>query len=53
MYTDREVARKLRVHRITVWKWAKDGRLLPKPRKFGPATSRFHGADLNEKLFGE
>lgn len=51
LYTANEVAAKLKVHHITVWKWVRSGR-LSKPVKIGPATSRFLGADLNNKLFG-
>jgi predicted DNA-binding transcriptional regulator AlpA len=51
LYTAKEVAAKLKVHLITVWKWVRSGR-LSKPVKIGPATSRFPGADLNNKLFG-
>jgi predicted DNA-binding transcriptional regulator AlpA len=51
LYTANEVAAKLKVHLITVWKWAGSGRLC-KPVKIGPATSRFPGVDLNDKLFG-
>lgn len=35
------------VHKITVWRWAKDG-IIPPPTKLGPNTSRWHGKAIRE-----
>lgn len=52
LYSAKEIAQKIggRTHVVTVWRWAKKGR-LPKPRKIGPNTSRWSGKTLNQKLF--
>ena len=44
--TDREVAARYGVSRITVWRWAKAGR-LPDPHKIGPNTARWNAAELD------
>jgi predicted DNA-binding transcriptional regulator AlpA len=52
LYSAKEIAQKIggRTHVVTVWRWAKKGR-LGKPRKIGPNTTRFTGRALNEHLF--
>lgn len=42
--TDKEIAQALGISRMTVWRWAKAGR-LPQPRKLGANTTRW---DSNE-----
>ena len=41
-----DLARRYRIHKITVWKWAARGR-LPKPMKLSPGTTRWR-SDLIE-----
>ena len=38
--TDKELAKALGVGRMTVWRWAKAGR-IPQPRKIGAHTTRW------------
>jgi hypothetical protein len=51
LYSAEEVRKKIggRTHIITIFNWAKTG-VLPPLRKVGPNTSRFLGAELNERL---
>lgn len=49
--TDVELSRELRVHRCTIWAWARDGR-SPKPVKIGPNTTRWHRATVMHALLG-
>jgi predicted DNA-binding transcriptional regulator AlpA len=51
-YSPQQVADALSIHRITVWKLIRAGR-LPKTVKVGPFTSRLLGSELNECLFGD
>lgn len=41
----KEIAKRYAVSRATIWRWVSDGH-LPKPHKLGPATTRWHLADL-------
>jgi len=41
--TDVELSKELRVHRCTIWAWAREGR-IPKPVKIGPNTTRWNRA---------
>ena len=45
--TDREVAARYSVSRITVWRWSRTGH-LPAPYKIGPNTSRWSAEELVE-----
>jgi hypothetical protein len=42
-YDSKYVAKRWRVHPVTVWKWVAKGILAP-PKKLGPNTSRWLGA---------
>lgn len=42
---DREVAQRYSVSRITVWRWAREGR-IPKPHKISTNTTRWHIDDI-------
>ena len=45
--TDRDLAARYGVSRITPWRWAKDEkRGFPKPRKLGANTSRWSAAEV-------
>ena len=46
-YTAKDLARRWRIHPITVWKWSAAGK-IPKPAKLGPNTSRWRGRDILE-----
>lgn len=50
--TDLELSRELRVHRCTIWAWARDGR-IPKPVKIGPHTTRWQRAAVMRALLGD
>lgn len=43
--TDEEVARRFRVTRQTIWRWAGEGR-LPSPLRLSPGTSRWRLAEI-------
>jgi len=43
--TDRDLAVRYNVHRITIWRWSREGR-LPKPRKLTTQTSRWSAAEI-------
>ena len=43
--TDEDVARRFRVARQTIWRWAGEGR-LPAPLKLSPGTSRWRLAEI-------
>lgn len=51
--TDREVAERYGVSRVTVWRWRRNDRNFPAPISFSPGCVRFKLADLeaweNEK----
>lgn len=42
---DKQVAIRLHVSRVTVWRWAASGR-LPPPVRLGPHTTRWRLADI-------
>ncbi len=50
--SDRAVAKRYQVDRATIWRWANDPRYaylkFPKPRKFGPNTTRWDDDDLDQ-----
>ena len=52
LYSAKEIRDKIggKTHVVTVWRWAKQGR-LGTPRKIGPNTTRFCGRELNQTLF--
>lgn len=43
--TDKDLAEHYGVHRITIWKWARELR-LPAPHKIGPSTTRWLASDI-------
>lgn len=43
--SDRDLALRYAVSRITIWRWAREGH-LPSPRKLGANTTRWHAADI-------
>lgn len=45
----RTVAALLDVSEVTVWRWAKSGK-LPAPRRFGEGTTRFNVGELREAI---
>jgi len=47
--TDKYLAEYFQVSRITIWAWAKNGR-LPRPKKLGPNTTRW---DFNKIVQAE
>ena len=47
--TDRDVAQALGISRMTVWRWAKAGR-LPQPRKIGERTTRWDSKEVMEAI---
>lgn len=50
--TDVELSTELRVHRCTIWAWARAGR-IPKPVKIGPNTTRWNRAAVMQALLGD
>lgn len=46
--TDREVAKRYSISRISVWRWARLG-ILPQPHKIGPNTTRWKSSDLDAR----
>lgn len=47
--TDKEVARALGISRMTVWRWAKSGR-IPKPRKIGENSTRWDSREVQAAI---
>ena len=47
--TDRDVAQALGISRMTVWRWAKAGR-IPQPRKIGAHTTRWDSKEVMEAI---
>ena len=45
--SDRDLAQRYAVSRITVWRWARGG-VIPKPKKLGPNTSRWSAAEIEQ-----
>lgn len=44
--TDREVAQRYAVARVTVWRWSQAG-TIPRPKKIGPNSVRWNAAELD------
>ena len=44
-YDDVQLARRWGTHRMTPWRWAREGRIA-KPVRIGPGTSRWKGAHI-------
>jgi len=44
--SDLQLAQRYGVSRVTIWRWAKEGR-IPSPRKIGPNTTRWSRAELD------
>lgn len=44
-YRARDLARRWRVHEVTVWKWSAAGK-IPKPKRIGPNTVRWQGRTI-------
>lgn len=44
--SDRDLALRYSVSRITVWRWAREGR-IPQPCRLGPNTTRWNRAELD------
>ena len=47
--TDKEIAQALGISRMTVWRWAKAGR-LPQPRKLGAHTTRWDSKEVQAAI---
>ena len=43
--SDRDLANKYGVHRVTPWKWVQAGR-FPQPVKLGPGCTRWRASDV-------
>ena len=50
--TDVELSKEFRVHRCTIWAWAREGR-IPKPVKIGPNTTRWDRAAVIHALLSD
>ncbi|MFN2330221.1 MAG: helix-turn-helix transcriptional regulator [Chromatocurvus sp.] len=50
--TDVELSKELRVHRCTIWAWARDGR-IPKPVKIGLNRTRWNRAAVINALLND
>lgn len=50
--SDKTLAAELDVHRTTIWRWAREGK-IPKPKKIGPNTQRFNRSKALQALLGE
>jgi predicted DNA-binding transcriptional regulator AlpA len=46
--TDRDLAIRYGISRVTVWRWARTGR-IPQPHRLGPNTSRWSAAEIAER----
>jgi len=44
--TDNQVAKRYGITRGSVWRWAKENPLFPKPVKFSPGCVRWEAAEL-------
>lgn len=49
LYSAQQIADKVGIHRVTPWRWVKQGRLC-KPRKISANTTRWLGRELNSYL---
>lgn len=45
--SDREVAARYGISRVSVWRWARNN-FLPAPKKIGPATTRWNILELEK-----
>lgn len=45
--TDNDLAERYKVSRVTVWRWARQGR-LPAPIKLAPATTRWRLSEIEK-----
>ena len=46
--SDKAVANRYDIARVTVWSWVRKG-ILPPPKKLGPNTSRWSAAELDRR----
>lgn len=46
--TDRDVAERYSISRISVWRWAREG-IIPTPYKLGPNVTRWKSSELDER----
>lgn len=46
-FSDRELAKRYDVSRLTIWRWVREG-FFPPPDKLGPNTSRWRGPGVVE-----
>ena len=47
--TDKEVGKALGISRMSVWRWAKSGR-LPQPRKLGANSTRWDSREVQAAI---
>jgi prophage regulatory protein len=45
--TDRDLSKRYRVSRATIWRWVRAGS-LPAPLRLSPACTRWRSGDLND-----
>jgi len=46
--SDKDVAARYSIARVTVWSWVRKG-ILPPPKKLGPNTSRWSATELDQR----
>ncbi|SDR80759.1 Prophage CP4-57 regulatory protein (AlpA) [Halopseudomonas sabulinigri] len=46
-FTVKQISQRYSVSPATIWRWVSTG-AFPKPHKLGPATTRWHIADLED-----
>lgn len=46
--SDKKVAERYGIARVTVWRWAREGH-LPRPKRIGPKSSRWSLAELDAR----
>ena len=51
LLTDTDVAEMLGIHRSTVWRWAKDGRLPAPIRPLGARIARWRADEIEAAIF--
>lgn len=44
--TDKALAERYAVHRVTIWRWVREGR-FPSPVSLGPNCKRWKGSDVD------
>lgn len=49
MASDVDLAELFNVNRVTIWNWAKSGR-LPAPKKLGPNTTRWNVGEVRAAI---